>query len=175
MIETAKFHVLVILPPPEADSTGIRDYEGVTGELKASLPELVKVDNELEAFFYGLDETPTTPSDTWDAVVMRYWVLHLYMDTYNLVRIALGDWHKEKQKDWFRPCYISLCIWQESQYRQKLGMPPAISGTNPDRKALMHSTWINRLEEGHKEVRLAWEKSWTEVFHEPSPYAKPTV
>jgi len=172
MLETAKFQVLVIPPSPESDSTGIRDYEGVTGELKASIPELVKEDDELEEFFYGLDETPTTPSDMWDVVLRRYWVLHLYMNTYNLVRIALDDWHKEEKKDWFLPCYISMCIWQEDQYRKKLGMPSAISGDHPDWKALMHSTWKNRLEEGDKEVRLAWEKSWTDVFNEPSPYSK---
>src|SRR6266496_4191055 len=87
IIGTADFQVLVIPPPPEPDPTGIRDYEGVTGELKMRIPELIKVDKELEEFFYGFDETPTTPSDMWDAVLMRYWVLHLSMDTYNLVRI----------------------------------------------------------------------------------------
>lgn len=170
--ETAKFQVLIIPPAPEIDQAGLRDYEGITGELKENIPRLAKTNKDLEEFFYSLEETPTSPGDMYDFILMRYWYLHLSLHAYNQVRITLGDYHKDHHKDWFRPCYISMCIWQESLYRQELGMPYAIRGTNPDWQALMHSTWINRIEEGHKEPLLEWERSWIDVFNKPSPYAQ---
>lgn len=170
MAETAKFQVLVIPPYPEVDTTGLRAHEGITGELKSVIPKLAKLDKNLEEFFYSFEETQTVPGDMQDSVLIRYWILHLFLHTYNQVRISLGDYHKNKQKDWFIPCYTSICIWQESLYRDELGMPTAIQGNNPDWKALMHSSWINRIEEGHRELLLEWEKSWEDVFNEPSPY-----
>lgn len=168
--ETAKFQVLVIPPPPELDATGLRAYEGISGELRSNISKLAKINKHLEEFLCDLEGTPTAPADMQDAVVVRYLFLRSFLHAYNIVRIGLGDCHKEMQKDWFIPCYISLCIWQESLYRKELGIPPAIHGDKPDWKALMHSTWMNRVEEGHNELLLEWEKSWVDVFNEPSPY-----
>ena len=94
MLDAAKFQVLVVPPAPEPDATGVRSYEGVTGELKARIPELAKVDEELEAFCYGLDHKPQTSNDMWDAVLMRYWALILYMNAYKgLCRCFRCDQH----------------------------------------------------------------------------------
>lgn len=91
-------------------------------------------------------------------------------DTHRNVRCSVDDWYKDKTKDWFRPCYISFCIWLEDGYRQKLGLPSIIQGEQADMKAIMYSTWMNRAEEGHKELRLVWEKSWQDIFHAPSQF-----
>lgn len=162
MLLAAQFDVLVMQPPTP--------FPGLSGKLKSHIPDLAKKDQDLEEFFYGFNPTPETFNDMWDAVLFRYWVLHLNMNAYNQARIALGDWHEDSKKDWFRPCYTSLCVWQENRYRTLLGLPSAISGHDFDLKAIMHSTWMNRAEEGHRELRLVWEKSWEEAFSEPSPY-----
>jgi len=162
MLEAAKFDLLVMRPPTP--------FKGLSGELESRIPELAKSDKELETFFYSIDPTPTAFDDMRGAVLGRYWGMHLYMNSYNQARIALGDWHPDRKKDWFRPCYISLCIWQESLYRGQLGLPPVIEGEMQDMKAIMHGTWVKLADEGHKELRLDWEKTWRDAFKEPSPY-----
>ena len=162
MLEAAQFDVLIMQPPTNNPE--------LSGELKAHIPELAKLDPLLEKFFYNLDSGPTDFNGMWDAILMRYWLRHLYMNAYNMVRCSVDDWYKDRTKDWFRPCYTSFCIWLEDGYRQKLGLPSMIQGEQADMKSIMYSTWMNRAEEGHKELRLVWEKSWQDVFHAPSQF-----
>ncbi|MGY6125392.1 hypothetical protein ACW9YV_07835 [Paraburkholderia strydomiana] len=163
MLLSAKFDVLVMQPPTI--------FQGLSGELKPRIPDLARSDKELGDFFYGLDEPMDSFDKMWDAVLMRYWVMNLYVNAYNTVRCALGDYQADKTKDWLRPCYISFCIWHENTYRTSLALPSVISGENCDMRALMHSTWMNRAEEGEKFLRRSWEQSWEECFGEQSPYA----
>jgi hypothetical protein len=163
MLLASSFDVLVMQHPSK--------FSGISGELKLHIPKLATLNTDLREFFYSMDPTPTEFNDMWDAVLLRYWVLHLYMSSYQVARVALGDYHSDATKDWFRPCYMSFCIWHENTYRQELGLPSVVAGDQPDLRAIMHSTWMNRAQEGHKELRLVWEDSWIEIFHEPSPFA----
>ncbi|MFM0007621.1 hypothetical protein PQR57_42615 [Paraburkholderia dipogonis] len=144
-------------------------FEGISGELKPKIPELARTDKELGDFFYGLDKPVKSFDEMWDAVSMRYWVMNLYVNAYNTVRCALGDYHADKTKDWLRPCYTSFCIWHENTYRTGLSLPSAIPGGAGELRALMHSSWMNRAQEGRQHLRLAWEQSWEECFNERSP------
>jgi hypothetical protein len=162
MLQAAQFDVLVMQPPTP--------FKGLSGDLQSRIPELAKCDKELETFFHGMDPTPTEFDDMRGAVLARYWVMQLYMNSYDQARIALGDWHPDRRKDWFRPCYTSLCIWQEGLYRGQLGLAPAIEGEMQDMKAIMHGTWVKLADEGRKELRLDWERTWRDTFDEPSPY-----
>lgn len=163
MLSASEFGVLLMQPP-----TG---FKYISGELKSKIPELAKVDTKLEEFFYGIDPTPTSFDDMYSSLLVRFWILHLYMSSYNVVRMGLGDNHVNPSKDWYKVCYLSFCASQENRYRALLGMPSMIEGSCADLKAIMLETWINRAEEGHKELRLVWEKSWVDAFDEPSPFA----
>ncbi|WP_175836174.1 hypothetical protein [Burkholderia multivorans] len=163
MILSAQFDVLVMQPPTP--------FEGLSGELRPHIPTLKESDKDLREFFYGLDSPVTSPDDMWDAVLFRYWVMNLYVNAYNIARIVLQDFHTDKTKDWLRPCYISLCIWQENSYRQCLGLPAVIPGDDPAIRAIGHSVWMNLAQQGHQHLRLEWENAWEDMFKEPSPYA----
>jgi hypothetical protein len=163
MILSAKFDVLIMQKPTP--------FFYLSGELKERIPELAQADKELEEFFSELGEAPTSFEKMWDSILAKYWVMHLYMNTYNIVRQILKDSDDSGKKDWFQPCYISLCVWQENKYRQELGLPLTIEGDAADLKAICHSSWIWKAEEGHKNLRMVWERAWEEAFHEPSPYA----
>lgn len=167
MLLAASFDVLVMQPPTR--------FIGISGELKQYIPQLRKVDQDLETFFYGLDEQLESFDEMWDAILARYWVVHLHMSAFNIARVSIGDYHSDRLKDWFRPCYVSFCIWQENNYRVKLGLPPALEGPMADLKAIMYSAWIHRAQEGHKELRLEWERSWQEAFEENSPFLSSAV
>lgn len=159
---TAGFEVLLMEKPPP--------FEGISGELKEHIPLLAKLNSELGKFFYSLDGTMTKFNDQWDACLAGYWIQHLYMSAYNIVRAGLNDYHRDQKKDWFKACYLSFCIWQEQKYRTDLGLPTVIPGTTPEMRARAHCSWIDRAEEGHTELRFVWEKSWQVAFNEPSPF-----
>jgi hypothetical protein len=170
MCETATCQVLVVPPKPEADESGLRSQEGITGELKARIPELVERDNQLGELFSCLDEPVTTFDEMFNVVLLRYCVSHLWLGAFHVARCALKDYHDDPSKDWYRPCFVSQCICRESSYRKALGLSSALSGSLPDIRALMHSHWLDLIESGVQELRLEWENSWTATFHEPSPY-----
>jgi hypothetical protein len=161
MILSAKFDVLIMQKPTP--------HKELSGGLKPHIPELSKVDDEIKLLFSDTDATSF--DQMWNTILMRYWVMHLYMNSYNIVRRGLNDCCDDNTKDWFRPCYTSLCISQENSYRQELGLPLTIEGGMADLKSVAHSSWIFRAEEGHRNLRMVWEKSWEEAFREPSPYA----
>jgi hypothetical protein len=163
LLLSAQFDVLIMQPPTP--------FQGLSGELRPHIPALKDSDKNLSEFFYGLDNPVSSLDDMWDAVLMRYWVMNLYVNAYNNARVALKDYHSDKTKDWLRPCYISLCIWQEDTYRQGLGLPSVIPSDNPQLRALGHSVWINLAQAGHEHLRLAWDNAWEDMFKEPSPYA----
>lgn len=163
MMCSAQFDVLIMQPDTVA-------FEMLSGELKPHLVQLAQKHKALEEYIYGLNRTPVTQDELYDTFLMRYWVMHFRMSCYNFARRALGDFHKDMTKDWFRAAYISMCIWQEEDYRKTLGLPSLIGEDfNDSLKMIMFSSWIQRTEEGHQELRLAWERSWQDVFKEPSP------
>lgn len=55
MLLAAKFDVLVMQPPTP--------FKYLLGEFKPKIPELAKLDKELEEYFYGLDPTPISFDD----------------------------------------------------------------------------------------------------------------
>lgn len=170
MNETAMLAVLIIPPPPATDNSGLRHYDGVSGELKDYIPRLADAENELRDFFRRMKPTPVTRDTMVAAITTRHDIRNLVLSSYNIARCKLGDYKKDPTRDWFKPCYISQCIHKEHVYRQKLGLPPSILGKYADLRALTHSSWSLRIQDGVKDLRGEWEKTWNETFHEPSPY-----
>jgi hypothetical protein len=150
---------------------GPQKIQGISGGLAPYVPNLIEVDEDLNAFFWSLSEPLTTHEDIRNMVVIQHYAMGFVLNCYNCVRIALEDYHVDRTKDWLRPCYASLCIWKENSYRTTLGLPSAIEGKNPELRAMYHMLWIKLAEQGHKNLRFVWDKAWTECFNEPSPYA----
>jgi len=166
MVTAARFDVLVMAPTP-LRPTPLR---GISGELTEYIPQLCAVDEEFVSFFNELTDPCESVAQMEQVILMRYWVAHLYLDGFGLARMALGDYDADPTIDWFRPCYYSLRIHREHSYRKVLGLPAEIDGSDPDRRALIHSVWLTRALEGHKDLRAAWGISWTQMFKESSPY-----
>ena len=58
MQKSAGFQVLVIPPPPEPDDSGLRDQPGVTGELKAHLPQVCRKNDQIRSATYKETDQP---------------------------------------------------------------------------------------------------------------------
>ncbi len=158
-------------------------FEGISGELQSRIPELAEKDDDLKKYFEGLEKPPSTPRQMLEEIGNCVFVRNLQLQTYDAMRIFLGDYDKDRKKDWLRPFLVSQQIFIEWSYRKTLGMPTNIPGDDKDApfnherpfepsfyKALMHSRWPEFLEAGHKNPRLVWEQEWEAQFGEPSPF-----
>lgn len=113
----AKLQVLMIPPAPEADATGLRGHFGITGELKARILDIIKVDAEFESFPDKLDA-----AQAWNQIQYAYRRAWAYMNIFEGLRHEVGDVHPEQAQDWFRPFFACQCAYTEHVYRSELGM-----------------------------------------------------
>ncbi len=158
VLEFAKYQVLVLPPPPEADPTGLRGQPGVTGELKAHLVEVAHKNKDVRELMYPVSEHPTH-DEVWDMVLMLYWRSHWFAETMNAARIALQDWNPDGARDWYKPFLHAMCASQEDQYRQEIGLPRALQD---DLAPLMYSTMLNYVLAGDRYPDLSWRDHYRE-------------
>lgn len=122
MLSFAPLQVLMIPPPPSADESGLRELPGITGELRTRLDEIIRC-----GVFPHTDdqmELPVEADDSgWSVLQGAYWKAYWYLETFNAVRIELGD--TIPSADWYRPFMHAVCVNQEHLYRQELNLPPA--------------------------------------------------
>lgn len=146
-------------------------YLNVSGELRQYLPILKEKNESLKHFFYQVDIPLKSIDDMLSIMMATYWKMKVYVNAYNLVRIKLNDCNKDNTKDWFKPCYNSLLIWNENIYRNELNLPTIISGENSQLKIILHGTWFNLCQTNKINLKLIWETSWEKSFNEKSPYS----
>jgi hypothetical protein len=162
-ISFAKWQVLVLPPVSEepADPTGLRGKPGITGELKAHVGELAKIDKDLKELSFELGDD-VTEVDLRDAVLMRYWRAVNDLNIWNAIRIKLGDCHADHAKDWFHPFLASMCAREEHDYRQHLGLPDALAAQDGfgDIAALKHATFMNFVMDGSRYPNHDWEEHY---------------
>jgi hypothetical protein len=160
VLSCAKLQVLVISPEPAPDGTGLRGHLGITGELKARIPDIIKVDKEFETFPNNLDF-----DKAWHQIQYAYRRSWAYMNVFEGLRHEFDDIHPEQEQDWFRPFFASQCAYSESNYRAELGMPNVLHKGN-DSGALsgtMYGNFLNIVLGGDKYPDQTWEKQYPDL------------
>jgi hypothetical protein len=160
VLELAQYQVLVLVPPPAEDLTGLRGQPGITGELKARLLDLYRVDERLQDCFKNMEDKPKNwPEkwvDLWAPVDIGYRLRYSYAHVFQGLRLAFGDCRSDT-KDWFAPFVVAMCGYKESKYRESLGMPSAFG---PEReifgKPLLLSYFMNCVLDGTQDPFVEW-------------------
>ena len=101
----------------------MRGRPGISGELKAHLKEIAEKDKEIRELAWSLDN----PEQLYNACLLRYWTAAFLANGFNRTRIALGDHHPSREKDWFRPFLAAMCAWEEYGYREAIGLPDILA------------------------------------------------
>jgi hypothetical protein len=159
--DCAQYQVLVIEPPPAEDVTGARGHYGVSGRLRERLVEIATKNKNVKEFMHGFPEVKTW-DDVWNPVLMRYRYCYAWMHIFHLLRAHIGDFNKERE--WFRPFYLCMCGWQEHLIRDSIGLP-TLMGDDASLKALMLSSFFNRVVEGHKYPDLQYVEGIKEIHN----------
>jgi hypothetical protein len=149
MLWVASFQVLVIPPEPEADRSGLRGQPGITGELKAHLEPLCRIDDELRSFVH---EQPDDNDALYHLIERRYWEAWWLLATLDATRKLLGD----ERDDWFRPFLQAACARQEHAYRWALELPPALPPDVAGEAASVYAVFADIVLSGTEDPLGEW-------------------
>lgn len=153
VLSCAKLQVLTILPAPAPDASGMRGKLGISGELKAHILEIVKLDKEF-ATFPDIEDA----DKAWNQVQYAYRRAWASMNIFEALRHEFEDFHPETDKDWFRPFFASQCVYAESSYREELGMPKT-----PDGAA--YGSYRDIVLSGDKDPERTWANNHSGLMH----------
>ena len=149
-------------------------FPGVTGMLGPRLPELASVNPRLREFFGSGRAKPHGVDQMADLLRARGIVFNLWARAYNVARIELGDWDRDKKLDWFAPYKATQAILCEFAYRRELGMPSNLP--SKDERAgvpaefMAYAEFEKAVLEGHGQPRLVWEEKWEADLGRPCPF-----
>lgn len=164
VVQYARLQVLVMDPEPIEDPTGFRGQPGVTGEMKARIPELASLEPWLHEFMHGFEVHSV--GDQWNIVLLRYRQAWIWAEVLNAVRFDLDDYNRAVAKDWYQPFIAAMSAAYEHDCRKALGLQPALDNSDgmADLRAVMMSTFLNRVLEGHTYPDLVWNDSMVDAF-----------
>ncbi len=159
MFDCSEMNVLIMKPPTMSKM--------LSGEIEVKIVEFFAVSEALQKTFPNIEPNSAEFDVLKNEIIQRYLRLHFYMSAYNAVRFCLNDFNDDLKKDWFRTCYVSLCIWHEDTFRTQLGMPSLVA--NP-LKVIAYSGWLSVVNENPNDLRESFEQKWQNCFNEPSPF-----
>lgn len=163
VLQLAKFLVLVLAPlsDEEEDVTGLRGRPGITGELRAYIPELAQKDEFLKEHLWAHLDNPTS-QDIDDLCDAQYQLFHFMTTVFNRTRVALGDHHPSPEKDWYRPFVAAMCACEEHNYRKAIGLPDILAQQDnwADLAALTYLTFAKIVMSDAKYPNFEWEERY---------------
>ena len=158
---------VLTLTPEEAP------FPGISGTLRLRLPELATVNPRVREFFGAGSPRLNSIDQMAERLRARSVVFNLWARAYNVARIELGDWDRDKRQDWLGPFRIVQAILCEFAYRRELGMPSNLgSGTGPRGvpvEFMAYADFEKMVLEGHRGPRRLWEERWEAELKGPCP------
>jgi len=153
MLELASFQVLVIPAPPDDDVSGLRAQPGVTGELRAYLPDLFKKSDRLRTALFGESDIDEQ-ADYWNLVQRLYWESYWSLETLNVARIELGDYIAEEC--WHEMFLHAACVNAENGYRWDLELPAAFDESIAKKASNAYSMFTDIVMSGSEDPAEEW-------------------
>jgi hypothetical protein len=149
------------------------EFAAITGELRPRLPELARINPLLREFLCGEPGAPGTVDQMAERLRARAIVYNMWARAYNVARIELGDWDKDKRKDWFGAYKVAQGVFCEFAYRRELTMPPNIRSaetqTDGSAEFAAYGEFEKLILDGHRQPRRVWEERWESLLHYPCP------
>jgi len=149
------------------------EFRAITGELRPRLPELARINPLLTEFLCSEPGAPATVDQMADRLRARAIVYNMWARAYNVARIELGDWDKDKRKDWYGAYRIAQAVFCEFAYRRELRMPPNIRSaemkTDGTAEFAVYGEFEKIILDGHRQPRRVWEERWESLLHYPCP------
>jgi hypothetical protein len=158
---------LQVLCMIESEKPGVPHFRSpyISGELHRHIRKCVPHNEDLKQHVWRYPDCTDK-----DLIGMaNFWCAEnvYYLNGLNLLRKEFKDYDTDPTKDWLQPLLISLLIFYENTYRNKIGLP----SLTPSYEALRLSTMMNLVRDGHANPLYEWE-THNEVAH--AEYARMT-
>lgn len=160
VIEFAKLQVLCLTPEEKADQF-YSDCPYISGELRPHIRQLSDHNEELKQLKWSHENL--TDEELIAFCNSRSAVLLYYVNGMNMVRVDRGD--NGDPKDWFKPFFRSMLIYEEDLCRGQINLPPLLPNSLD---ALRHSVFMNEVVNGAANPLYTWETKLQEAFEESS-------
>lgn len=164
----AQFGVLVMPLAPNKDYTGLRGKPGITGELRNHLLKLAEKDKYLNKFVWSSTvdlSVGTYEENLFEMYLLQSCIGEVNVHIANLLRCWLGDYHTDKEKDWFEKFLEIEFAWYESIYRNTIGLDDVLeiqSGMGV-LAALKYSVFKDLILNGEQYPNYNWESKFKQV------------
>ncbi len=159
VILMSKYQVLLLDPDIE-DSTGLLGTQGITGELKPHLAEIVQRDDELREIFHAYEHAPSF-DEILGMVELLYLRGYWMAETMDACRISLNDYNPVAAKDWYWPFIHAMSVAEEDSCRKRIGLKPAING-DMGLTPLLYSSFLNSVLGEARYPDLEWREAFAE-------------
>lgn len=160
VISCANFQVLVLTP--ETDVANLLSLEGISGQLKPHILDIIQKNKQLREYFHSAQE-PIDYSLAWSEILYRYRHSAADMNIFAALRVLFGDYNKAQEKDWFKPFFGSMCIYSEAEYRNEIGLPSLLGEYKTNLSQLKYSTFLNFVVNGERYPDLAWSDAYPDL------------
>lgn len=130
-----------------------------SGDLHMYLPQLLKSNERIlnTLIPYGITEQ-SSKEDIVQAIKKHLKGLSIRIKALNTARKEIGDYNKDKKKDWFNFCYISFSVYHEENLRKSLNLNSIMVGKNKEVRLQVYSAWNEIAEEDVSNMFTAWEE-----------------
>jgi len=160
VISCAELQVLVLTK--EADKSGLSNLYGISSELKEHIPTIVDKNKKLKEFFHSHTEELTFDY-LWSNILHQYRWSFSDMNIFSALRILFNDTNTNREKDWFKPFFASMCIYSECQYREEIGLDNTLGEKHTNIMSLAYSTFFNMVLNGERYPDLAWREAYPKM------------
>jgi hypothetical protein len=150
------YTVMMIPLPPAPDQSGMRGLQGIGGGLWEHRTELARVYEPIKDALYAAS-LEANEANVQDAILIHASQAAYLVNMANTARIAIDDYHHDKDRDWFRPMHYSFCVSSENTLRKLLGLP---TSSDEDMAALMHNTMMVTVLEGNRFPDAKWRENY---------------
>lgn len=157
MLKLAAFQVLLIPPPPQKDTFGLRGQPGISGSLGEHLERLFECNDELRSALFRETERLADDAESPDLSIFaerEYWTTFWHLETLDALRVGLGDWIEGT--DWKQAFLHAAAVNCEHQYRWELELPSAFDETIAKEAATAYSVFTDIVVSGAKNPAAEW-------------------
>jgi hypothetical protein len=116
------YNVMMVRPPPEPDRTGLRGLKGISGELWGYRLKIARRHEPIRSLLVEAS-LELTEDNAGNAIIILGARSNYYLNMANTLRVCLGDYHHDLERDWFRPMLFSLGVHAENKIRKMIGLP----------------------------------------------------
>lgn len=151
---------LQVLSLTEDDKAAMPDYAEepyISGMLHHHIIELSDHEKNLKRYQFQnnnqLEHDELLAFCNTDCAILKY-----HLDGYNLLRVRTND--LAEKKDWLRPFFTSMMIWQEDKFRTEIDLPTLLPD---DLDALRHSTFLDFVVSGERDPYFSWQDHYSKI------------